>query len=409
MFGFVTQTAELAPQAAWRLEQIRSAARDKLYRRADTLPTASKGTFPKTTAVTATLTAASYADSVRKISATQTTIDFQGVGLESMPKDLSTSLKHYVILPPEFHRLTGFRHVYQTPNNCGPAALAVALSYYGWLGDQREIASLLKPQVRDKNVRGDELVHYVRNHAGWLDAMFRVGGNIAQLELLIANGYPVIIETGYEVETGWVGHYLVATGYDRPSLSLIVQDVTGGPSQVLPYSEVDTLWRQFNRLYIPVFPAPDRDKVLSILGPDAKLDVNRRRALLRTREETETYPQDAFAWFSYGSNLTYFDRYREASLAYDRARQIGLPWRVLFYQFGPYIAYFNVGRYQDVVDLATVTLQARPDLEESYVWRGWARYMLGHIRAAEADFRAALRVNPYFLDAITALNSVGEG
>jgi tetratricopeptide (TPR) repeat protein len=252
------------------------------------------------------------------------------------------------------------------------------------------------------------MVYYVRNHAGWLNALFRVGGDFDLLEMFISNGYPVIIETGYEAETGWVGHYLLATGYDRPSRTLTVQDVTAGPNQEMLYEQVDILWRQFNRMYILVFPASEWDKISHLLAENATPDANRLHALQQTLADTENRPGDAFAWFAHGSNLTYFNRYREASRAYDRALQIGLPWRMLFYQFGPYIAYFNVGRYQDVVDLATATLQARPDLEESYVWRGWARYMLGDSRAAVADFKDALRVNPNFLDANTGLQALGE-
>ena len=80
---------------------------------------------------------------------------------------------------------------------------------------------------------------------------------------------------------------------------------------------------------------------------------------------------------------------------------------MLFYQFGPYAAYFNVGRYQDVIDLATATLNARPELEESYVWRGWAWYMLGKRTQAITDFRAALAINPNFTDAQSALGTLG--
>ncbi len=75
--------------------------------------------------------------------------------------------------------------------------------------------------------------------------------------------------------------------------------------------------------------------------------------------------------------------------------------------FGPYRAYFNVGRYQDVIDLSTFTLDYRPDLEESYFWRGWAEYMLGDRNGAVTDFRNALDVNPTFNDAKTALGSIG--
>jgi tetratricopeptide (TPR) repeat protein len=82
---------------------------------------------------------------------------------------------------------------------------------------------------------------------------------------------------------------------------------------------------------------------------------------------------------------------------------------MLFYQFGPYRAYFNVGRYEDVIDLSTFTLDYRPDLEESYFWRGWAEYMLGDKNAAIADWRKSLEVNPMFNDAKAALESVGAG
>jgi hypothetical protein len=44
--------------------------------------------------------------------------------------------------------------------------------------------------------------------------------------------------------------------------------------------------------------------------------------------------KNAFAWFNQGTNLTYFQRYSEAAQAYDTARSIGLPQRLLRYQFG---------------------------------------------------------------------------
>jgi hypothetical protein len=37
---------------------------------------------------------------------------------------------------PDAVSLTGVRHEYQKMNNCGPAALAMALSYWGWDGNQ---------------------------------------------------------------------------------------------------------------------------------------------------------------------------------------------------------------------------------------------------------------------------------
>ena len=63
-------------------------------------------------------------------------------------------------------------------NNCGAATLTMILRMYGWEGNQDDISSIIKPNVDDKNVNIDELVYYVRNYAGWLNADFRVAGDI---------------------------------------------------------------------------------------------------------------------------------------------------------------------------------------------------------------------------------------
>ncbi len=53
---------------------------------------------------------------------------------------------------PDEVRLEGTIHEFETFNNCGPATLSMALSYWGWEGDQSVIGSVLKPNWRDRNV-----------------------------------------------------------------------------------------------------------------------------------------------------------------------------------------------------------------------------------------------------------------
>nr|MBI2904505.1 hypothetical protein [Chloroflexota bacterium] len=277
----------------------------------------------------------------------------------------------------------------------------------GWPGTQKDVAAVLHPNERDKNVRWDELVYYVNTHAGWLGALFRVGGTVDEMKAFIANGFPVVIETGYQVDTGWVGHYLLLTGYDDARGIFIVQDATAGPDRKVPYDQIDKQWQEFNRLYILVYRPEKAEAITALLGPNADEAANRRRALATAEAESQSQPDNPYAWFNFGSNLNYFDRYAEAATAFDKARDLGLPKRMLFYQLGPYRAYFNVGRYQDVIELSTFTLDYRPDLEESYFWRGWAEYMLGDRNGAVTDFRNALDVNPTFNDAKTALGSIG--
>jgi len=397
--GFFSQWTNAGVNVYWKWEQLQAAARDVIFRRLETLPkpdSSSGSVTPITSLVPVT---ASY-QQLEFVPEATYVVD-ASLGSEAMPTV-------HVPEVPNLHQLTGFEHEYQQPNNCGPATLAIAMRYWGWQGNQATIAQVLKPELRDKNVRWDELVYYVRTRAGWLDALFRVGGDTGTLERFVSQGFPVIIETGYELDVGWVGHYLVVSGYNRDAGVFTVQDVTGGPDREISYDKLAALWEHFNQLYVLVFPAEKRSEVIRLLGDHAQLDRNRYIALRRTRAGTEADAGNAFAWFAYGSNLNHFNRYDDAAVAFDRARDLGLPWRMLFYQFGPYIAYFNVGRYQDVIDLASATLQARPALEESYVWRGWARHMVGDTVGARADFRSALRVNPNFTDAVTALDAVGE-
>jgi len=301
-------------------------------------------------------------------------------------------------------------------NNCGPATLALALRFYGWEGDQYTISDLLKPDRGDKNVNIEELVFYLRTRAGWLNGDFRVGGTIERLKSFLAAGFPVIIEKGFILDEadgggGWAGHYLLLTGYDDETQSFIAQDTnpgTGGPDRIVSYEVLDSGWRQFNRVYMYIYPPQDESRIQSILGKDADFDRNRTVALEVAQDEIEADPQDPYGWFNLGTNLVYFKRYGEASQAFDNALSLGLPWRFTRYQFGPYIAYFNQGRFQDVVDLAEVTLFRTYKAEESLLWRGWAMFRLGDLNSAVADWREALEYNPFYQDAQYALEYVGS-
>lgn len=78
-------------------------------------------------------------------------------------------------LPPEAN-LEPPKYEKEIYNNCGAATLTMALRIFGWEGNQDDIASVIKPDVDDKNVNIDELVYYVRNKAGWLKCRVSGGG-----------------------------------------------------------------------------------------------------------------------------------------------------------------------------------------------------------------------------------------
>jgi hypothetical protein len=327
--------------------------------------------------------------------------------LSPTPAITPIPLPESVMLPsPEWEK--------QDWNNCGPATLAIALRFFGWKGDQFEISDLVKPDRGDKNVNIEEMIYFVRNRAGWLEADFRVGGTIETLKRFLAMGYPVVVEKGYVIvsdgpDNGWAGHYMVLTGYDDSRQVFVGQDSFIGPDREITYAELEEAWKAFNHVFMYVYPVADPAPLESILGPDFDLDENRERALDRAQREIEQDPEEEFSWFNLGSNLLYFERYIEAADAYDKALNLGLPWRFTRYQFGPYIAYFHSGRTEDVIALTEATLQRTAKAEEARLWRGWAYYRLGDVGTAIEDFRTALIINPNYLDAHYALEYLGVG
>jgi len=388
----------------WRIEILKGHIRG-LLNPGDTLPVAQA--YPEGPAAAAPVPMPDAAGS----RAGAAEIDVLPATATSPPAATAIPTPDYKLInPPEAVTLTAPEWEKQGWNNCGPTTLAMGLRYWGWAGDQQDVVEVLKPSRLDKNVRWDELVYYVKTQAGWLDATFRVGGTPEMVRKFVANGYPVILEKGFVIEennTGWTGHYNLVTGYDDKTQTWIAQDSWKGADQIVSYADMNKDWQAFNYLYILVYPVEDKEKILFMLGQDAVEAENREHALEIAQRETETDSDNAFAWLNYGSNLTYFERYEEAAAAFDRAREIGLPYRVLWYQFGPYRAYYNLARFQDVIDLADATLSKSDNLEESYFWRGWARYSTGDLDGAIADFRTALQHNPNYLDAKNALSFLG--
>jgi hypothetical protein len=316
--------------------------------------------------------------------------------------------------------LGGFNHQYQSWNNCGPANLAMALSYWGWDGNQADTAAYTKPNPRDKNVMPYEMADYVADQTE-LSAVVRVGGDLETLKAFIAAGFPVIVEKSFEGPRfdGWMGHYEVVNGYNDDTRLFTVQDSYDGPDITIPYDDMTSQWRAFNNTYIVIYP-PDREaEVLSILGPHADPVYNSQAAADRAADgnATLTGRDQYFSLFNWGTNLVRLHDYTTAATAYDAAfanypslPESERPWRMLWYQTGPYFAYYYSGRYQDVIDLATTTLEAmsEPVLEESYYWRAMARLAVGETELAVDDLRTSLKHHPDFVPSLELLRQLGE-
>jgi len=312
-------------------------------------------------------------------------------------------------------------------NFCGPANIAMLLSYWGWDGDPDDVARALKPYALDKNVMPYEMAQYASQEPG-LDALVRVGGTMEAIKRLIANGYPVVVEKGPQFRDihyhmTWMGHYQMLNGYNDREGYFIAQDSYIHADYEQPYDALIDEWRSFNYTYIVIYPENEENDVLNLLGSDADVNQNYRNALKMAQEEI--YPLDGlnrfFAYFNYGTNLVNLKDYEGAATAYDQAfalyddlpEDIGArPYRILWYQTGPFFAYYYTGRYTDVIKLATensieMVRDDEPALEESYYWRGKAKIAIGNQDAGVNDLLNCLSYHPGFTPCLEALNEQG--
>lgn len=301
-------------------------------------------------------------------------------------------------IPPSA-RLSSVKHVWQTWNNCGPATVTMALSAIGKAETQPAAVAFLKTSPEDKNVNPNELVDYIRSRGALSE--WRTGGDLMTLKRLVAAGIPVMVEVGFEYDPGdWMGHYRLIVGYDDPAGRFIAFDSYQAPGQNVPqpYGAFDANWRAFNRTFLPVYLPSQAAEVTAIAGsPDDPSLLD--RAVARAVEDAEANPTIAFAWFNVGTSLVAVNRHDEAAAAFDTARRLKLPWRMLWYQFAPFEAYLGAGRNQDVLTLADTNIAQFSQLEESHYYRGRALQALGRYAEARAAYGLALRANGRFIPA----------
>lgn len=335
---------------------------------------------------------------------------------------LPTSTPTAVPLPRQV-RIDGVDIIAQGFNNCGPANLTINLNFYGNPTTQTEAAAFLKPNREDRNVSPWQMVDYVNERTD-MRAFIASGGDLNLLKRLLAAGFPVVIEKGYELpREGWLGHYLTIFGYDDDAREMVSMDTNLGPwdgsGRYDSYEDIEKYWRQFNYTFFVVYPPEKEQQVYDLLGPDM-LDTATmwQRAAEKAQAEIDAEPENAFAWFNLGSSLTRLGEltgegafYENGAAAFDQAFILGLPPRIVWYQFRPYIAYMKVGRYQDMIDLADTVLETQGgrNVEETYLYKGHALAFLGEGPEAVSAYEQALRLNENFYPAQWALDSIIGG
>ncbi|MFD1732310.1 C39 family peptidase [Deinococcus malanensis] len=316
-------------------------------------------------------------------------------------------------------RIPGVRHEYQRLNNCGPVTIGMALSRWGSTLNQYDIAPRLKPARGDVNVSPDELAAYARSQG--MDVHLARGGDRTLLRGLLAAGFPVIVETWFVTpDSGGMGHYRLLTGYDDTTMQFSALDSYLGPLR-MDYAGFDQLWRSFGRTYLVVSAPEKTAQVRDLLGFRAD-PVAAKQDNLRVAQAEANRLGDAISFLNLGQARLELGDARGAGRAFDQAFaapadrsldpsrpgwvQGGLPWRTLWYSFGPLEAYIRTGRPADVLRLTGAVLRSVPTHEEAHYWRGRALSAVGRVAEARGAYHEALRLRPGFESARVALSAL---
>ena len=254
---------------------------------------------------------------------------------QSTPEPTKTATNTPIPLPVTVY-LQGVEPEAQMWNNCGPATLSMALSYWKWNGDQEDTAALLKPNPRDKNVMPYEMVDFVNDQTN-LRALIRMGGDLYTLKSLLNAGFPVLVEKGFEPENlareGWMGHYNLVIGYDDTTSAFTTQDSyllalkkyeerAGTKGFEVTYDDMLKNWRAFNSIFIVIYPPEYENDVVNALGPLADETGAYQVAYERAMTESSSL-LDArdryFAFYNVGTSLVKLQDYEGAAAAFDTA------------------------------------------------------------------------------------------
>lgn len=318
---------------------------------------------------------------------------------------LPPALKH----PPTASLLNNDYQVYETWNNCGPASLSMALSYFGIHESQAALGQILRPYENttgdndDKDVTFDELANEARTFG--LLAYHRPDGNIRLLKRFVASGMPVIAETIMTKDDD-IGHFRVVKGYDDRAQTITQDDSMQGHNVRFSYADFDYMWKRYNYEYLVLVPPAKERLARAILGKDMDTRTAWQETVRMDQAMLVADPADVAARFNLSVALYYVGQYRQSVREFEQI-QYQLPARTLWYQIEPIESYYVLGEYQKVFALSdTILNNGDRAFSQLYILRGEIDRKQGNLQAARAEFESAVYYNTNLKAAQDALRSI---
>ncbi len=315
----------------------------------------------------------------------------------------SPSPKINLQTPPGSKILPNDYHVFQSFNNCGPAAMSMALSYYGINESQQKLGNDLRPyQVLggdndDKSVTLKELAEKSKEY-GFIPYHLP-NGNIDLIKQFISYDMPIITRTWLKPNDD-IGHYRVIKGYDDSTGEIIQDDSLQGKNLRYSYADFDAIWKKFNYEYLVLVPQEKQEIADAIVGADKDPKIAWQKALRQTQGELDKNPSDIDARFNLSVAYYNLGDFQKSVEEFEKAES-QLPFRTLWYQIEPIQAYYELGNYPRVFEITERVLNYHNRaFSELYFIRGNIYLKQGNTEAAKQEFQKAVQYNQNFVSKI---------
>ncbi|HSW89664.1 MAG TPA: C39 family peptidase [Patescibacteria group bacterium] len=295
--------------------------------------------------------------------------------------------------------LPGAKWVPQSYNNCAPATTSMILQYFGHSVSQVETKQALRTTSGDKNVFTPEIQTYLKNTYN-LESKLGFGGDLQMLKTLFTNGFYVMVEDWLHPGED-IGHNTIIRGFDDDRQVVISDDSFIGAGVTFPYDVfVNNQWKAFNREYLIVYTKDKEPLLKAILASRFDDKAMWQHAIDINTSETKSAPNDMYAWFNLGSSYYGAGSFSQAKTAFDKAKAIGWPRRMLWYQIQPIQTYNKVGEYQKALDLIAEGLAGNQEFAELHYEAAVAYKGLGQLDRARSEVQLALSFAPKYAPAL---------
>jgi len=312
---------------------------------------------------------------------------------------------------PQYYFLPNDYQAYQTFNNCGPAALSMALSYYDIAVGQDVLGQRLRPFQNqlgdndDKSVTLDELGEASREY-GFIP-YHRPAGDMELVKRAIASGVPVITRTWLR-ENEDIGHFRVVKGYDDAKQNLLQDDSLQGHDLTYSYELFLDLWKKFNFEYLILIPRDNERLAIEILQEDFDENVAWKKARDYSLNRLSQEPNDIYAALNLSVAYKKLGENQKAADTFMNIEAL-LPFRTLWYQIEPIEALAAIGEDEKVFSLSEKIINNQNRAySELYLIRGDIYKKQGNLEAAKEEYEKAVFYNKNLKKAIASLSSVSN-